>query len=398
MTIFSESSTTLSHRLTASILLTLPLLLLLTACGNDTAEPGKQHVKHSPFANPHAGKVLALACQQCHGQDGVSNIIGVPHLAGQNETYLRDALLAYHKGKRQHDVMQEVAKTLTEKQMLDLAAWYSDQTVAKNKTPITNTPTATNSAEAEGIVQGRKLSQACADCHGLKGNSTVPGIPNLTGQHPDYLINAMESCRIRNDRNLQDLSKTMSRENLSDIALFYAIQEPEQSPTRSLGDAEASVERAKKCTFCHGKNGNSKKDNVPSLAGQDPAYLATAIRAYASGQKDHVIMSKAVKDLEEDEIDNLAAWFTHQKPEKARHVLIPRSAKQWSKKCDSCHGDNGNGLGNAAPRLAGQRVEYLHSSILAYKQHTRDAGNMHGMTTILSKREIDDLASYYSQK
>lgn len=388
---------TLSSSRLPSLLILATSALLITGCSNDEPAPQKARTPLTvKVANPHTGKILANQCTSCHGVNGVSATLGVPHLAGQNQTYLRDALIAYKAGKRQHYIMQDIAKDLSEQHMRNLAAWYSDLPVAKNKTLISDTRSRPSHKEATAIMAGRQLANACRNCHGPEGNSSVAGTPNLTGQHPNYLLSAIAHCQIRTDQTLNNLSKTLSGQNLEDISLFYAIQAPQKSTATHRGDADSAAVRAKKCTFCHGKNGNSKKSNVPSLAGQDAAYLSKAIASYVSGERSHEAMNQVVEKLEEEEIDNLAAWFAQQTPEIAPRILIPRSAQQWSKKCDNCHGDNGSGLGNAAPRLAGQREEYLHSSLLAYQQNSRDAGQVHTMAPVLSPREISNLARYYS--
>lgn len=66
-------------------------------------------------------------CVACHGQDGRSRLPGIPHLAGQDETYLSAALHAYRDGKRQADPMNSLANTLQPGDIAALARWYSRQ-------------------------------------------------------------------------------------------------------------------------------------------------------------------------------------------------------------------------------------------------------------------------------
>ena len=53
---------------------------------------------------------------------------------------------------------------------------------------------------------------------------------------------------------------------------------------------------------------------MPTLAGQDALYLATSMKAYAQGQRDHTQMVTATAELSDAEIDALAAFYAEQEP------------------------------------------------------------------------------------
>ena len=72
-----------------------------------------------------AGRQKALMCQTCHGLDGQAKIAEAPNLAGQSELYLVKALKDYRSGARKNDMMSLVAPTLKDKEIDDLAAYYS---------------------------------------------------------------------------------------------------------------------------------------------------------------------------------------------------------------------------------------------------------------------------------
>jgi cytochrome c553 len=75
-------------------------------------------------ANADGKAKAAIACNVCHGQNGISTMPNTPHLAGQPEPYVADQLKAYRSGKRVHEIMTLMAKPLTDKEIADLAAWY----------------------------------------------------------------------------------------------------------------------------------------------------------------------------------------------------------------------------------------------------------------------------------
>jgi cytochrome c553 len=71
-----------------------------------------------------AGKARAAMCSTCHGPLGISQLPNAPHLAGQPEIYTMEQLKHYRDGKRSNEVMAVIAKSLSNKDIEDLAAWY----------------------------------------------------------------------------------------------------------------------------------------------------------------------------------------------------------------------------------------------------------------------------------
>ena len=71
------------------------------------------------------GKTKAMACAACHGVAGISSNEIWPNLAGQKAGYLVKQLKAYRDGTRSNPVMSSMAKTLSDPDIDDLAAYYS---------------------------------------------------------------------------------------------------------------------------------------------------------------------------------------------------------------------------------------------------------------------------------
>ena len=80
-------------------------------------------------------KSRTLACAVCHGVLGVSTAPDTPNLAAQPERYIGEQLKAYRGGKRSHEVMSVVARTLTDEDIADLAAWFSSLQVEAREKP-----------------------------------------------------------------------------------------------------------------------------------------------------------------------------------------------------------------------------------------------------------------------
>lgn len=79
------------------------------------------------------------------------------------------------------------------------------------------------------------------------------------------------------------------------------------------GDAAAGKAKAAACAGCHGANGKSIAPNYPNLAGQNAAYLESALKAYRDGQRSAgqaAIMKGMAAPLSDADISNLAAYFS----------------------------------------------------------------------------------------
>jgi cytochrome c553 len=72
--------------------------------------------------------------------------------------------------------------------------------------------------------------------------------------------------------------------------------------------------------------------------------------------------------------------------------------KQKSATCAACHGPDGNSVAPDFPRLAGQHYDYLVQAIAGYKSGARKSPVMAPMVEKLSRRDIEDLAAYFSQQ
>jgi len=79
------------------------------------------------------------------------------------------------------------------------------------------------------------------------------------------------------------------------------------------GEARAQVKgkaTGQSCIDCHGADGNSPIDpTYPKLGGQYGDYLAHALQAYRSGDRQHALMTPQATDLGDQDIADLAAYF-----------------------------------------------------------------------------------------
>ena len=87
----------------------------------------------APAGDPKEAHKKIAMCEGCHGIPGYRTaypvVYHVPMLGGQSAAYLSNALHAYKQGQRSHPSMRGIAASLSDKDIADLAAYYS-QSVA----------------------------------------------------------------------------------------------------------------------------------------------------------------------------------------------------------------------------------------------------------------------------
>jgi len=75
------------------------------------------------------------------------------------------------------------------------------------------------------------------------------------------------------------------------------------------GDPAAGREKANKCKTCHGLDGIGRLPQVPNLAGESTIYLEKQLKAFRDGERHNEMMSIVAKDLSDEDIADLAAWY-----------------------------------------------------------------------------------------
>jgi cytochrome c553 len=77
----------------------------------------------------------------------------------------------------------------------------------------------------------------------------------------------------------------------------------------AAADVKAGRAKAVMCQACHGLDGMSKVPDAPNIAGQNPAYLVTQLRAFKSGARKNEAMTVVASTLSDQEMEDLAAYF-----------------------------------------------------------------------------------------
>lgn len=170
-------------------------------------------------------------CVGCHGiigyQASFPEIHKVPMIAGQSATYITAALTAYKGGDRKHPTMRAIADSLTEQDIADLAAYYSQLGLKDGGAPPAALAKATP-ANVEGLIT-RNADNSCTKCHGANFNTPNDAtVPKLAGQYGDYLFVALKAYKTshpmvgRSNAVMSTQVKPYSNAELKQLAQYIA--------------------------------------------------------------------------------------------------------------------------------------------------------------------------------
>ncbi|OWY40930.1 cytochrome c4 [Xenophilus sp. AP218F] len=162
------------------------------------------------------------------------------------------------------------------------------------------------------------------------------------------------------------------------------------------------------CAACHGVDGNSVAAANPSLAGQSQHYLYSQLKAFKSGERKNPTMFGMTAALSDDDMRNVAAYFSQQKPkerEASDKTQMALGAKIYRvgnpathvPACMSCHGPSGKGLPDMYPRLGSQHAAYVAKQLADFKAGAdRKNPTMADIASRMTDAEMKAVAEYIS--
>jgi len=174
-------------KITAALVLFVLAMPVATFAQGDNANT-------THIGNRLAGKEKSQLCQGCHGVDGNSLSDFVAKLAGQNPGYIAKQVHNFHAGTRKHAIMNDLAFTVTDDDIIDIAEYFSSLKKMHGE-----------GSTGDGI--GRELFlhgdpsrniDACVGCHGQDGKGLEPNpemIPVIGGQNKVYLLGQLENFK-----------------------------------------------------------------------------------------------------------------------------------------------------------------------------------------------------------
>lgn len=168
------------------------------------------------------------------------------------------------------------------------------------------------------IERGRKDASVCRHCHGAGGNSAMPDVPNLAGQHAAYLLEQMNKFVLGQRKSsafMEGMIRALTPEERINIALFLSQQQvTPKAPGANGQDAAGRKLYGQVCVSCHGPRG-AGSSTIPRLAGQQPQYVEESLKRYRSGgERTDAGMAAFTRGLTDADIRHLAAYLSAMRP------------------------------------------------------------------------------------
>ncbi|WP_260680397.1 cytochrome c [Thalassotalea sp. PS06] len=392
-----------------------------------------------------AGKNKAAVCAACHGANGIGTTDQYPNLAGQHADYIAKQLKAFKDGSRVDPVMAPMAANLSDQDMADLGAYFEGLGSSGGEAETATAGGAPAAPAAPAIVadaaMGKTLYEkgdasrgitACITCHGKDGDSEVLINPNLSNQHPEYIVKQLNSFKEhaatdgasgRVNAAMNQVAANLTEQDIADIGEFLkapadvkeAAKAKKTVKVNHVGDVALGKEKSATCVACHSADGNSMVPMYPKLAGQSEQYLFKQLMDFKKavdtnneeGRVDPV-MAGMVAPLSEQDMQNLAAYFASQKVsasaaqanERGKDLYLGGDASRGITACVACHGVDGQGMALAGfPVIGQQHTDYLKLQLGKFRDGTRGNdmnGMMRNIAAKLTDEDIDAVSQYMS--
>lgn len=163
-----------------------------------------------------------------------------------------------------------------------------------------------------------------------------------------------------------------------------------------------------KCAKCHGDAGISDDPDDVNIAGLSASYTFKQLKDYQGKKRDDRDMYKKTKDLTDQQLADLSAWYASLEPaqpagkpmtDEVRKLVFHGDPERLLKACAACHGRDGRGGQFDHPALAGQNRTYLVDMMTYFKDGDRENdiySRMRAVSEVLTEEEIEALADYYA--
>lgn len=190
------------------------------------------------------------------------------------------------------------------------------------------------------------------------------------------------------------------------LALLAACgQKTEPAVEAAAGDIAAGRALAQaKCVACHDMDGASMGPDVPHLAGQNAAYMLSALGEYKSGARPHAALQQLASQLTDADARNVVAFYASLKPINAAKAAAGAAGdrlaagKEAAAQCAACHGSDGNSKASGTPSLAGQHPEYIANAIAAYANGVRKDASMDAIAKGVVEASAQNIGLYFASQ
>lgn len=163
------------------------------------------------------------------------------------------------------------------------------------------------------------------------------------------------------------------------------------------------AERLQLCGTCHGEDGNSRMEKIPSLSGQPAFYILNQLFLMREGVRQVEAMAPFIKELKDEDLTALSDHYARLAPRRSDEAVDPALARRGARiaevrRCGSCHLPTLAGQ-DQMPRLAGQRIDYLVPTLQSYRDRPRPGADTAMSAAIVGATDDDikALAHYAAQ-
>ncbi|PTQ77781.1 cytochrome c553 [Nitrosomonas oligotropha] len=106
----------------------------------------------------------------------------------------------------------------------------------------------------------------------------------------------------------------MKQKSIMNLLLALGMFLAFSGATQAAGDAAAAKDKLSMCAGCHGivgyKTAFPNAYHVPKLGGQHAEYIIKALEGYKNGSRSHPTMTALAKTLSQQDIEDLAAYYS----------------------------------------------------------------------------------------
>ncbi len=158
------------------------------------------------------------------------------------------------------------------------------------------------------------------------------------------------------------------------------------------------------CISCHAAAGVAGSEEIPSLAGQNEAFLYEALKDFKEGNRPSATMRGIARELSDPELRYLARHFAMLPYMRSAQPADPERATRgkevYLRLCQLCHLDAGRSTTYADyPLLAGQSLPYMLKEMkLILDKRRRVEIIKHEMLELVSRQQIDDAIHFFASQ
>ena len=178
-------------------------------------------------------------------------------------------------------------------------------------------------ATIEHKTPPQSVTNVCAACHAIDGNSAITANPKLAGQHPEYLYKQLTNFKSGERANavMSGMAGMLSDADMHAVAEYFSKQtlnlgQAKKNGAGSLGEkiyrAGIQANSMPACASCHGPAGDGLPVKYPRLGGQHTEYVLNQLRQFRLGARandEAKVMRTIAAKLTDQEMEAVADYI-----------------------------------------------------------------------------------------